>query len=211
MLVRFDNIDGVAIHYAREPVAPYGTIGKGPRKVQLEHIFLQNLTQALTELWGRCPWGKAEILVSGGCYVEKAGRHGEGRAIDIDALWWGMRTGGGQHLVTRDAVSYPIRYLAVEAILRKHIGMVLDFWYNHAHEDHFHCDNGTPVGFRPGSHSQTVFIQAALKHVYGQQIEIDGVAGSETKNAMIKAGVYPVSTQWMSFLDQVATDAFLKW
>lgn len=206
-LITFDNIDGVSIHYARQPVAPYGTTGKGPRKVRLESGFLGILRACLTELWARNPWGKAEILVSGGCYVEKAGRHGEGRAIDIDALWWP----GGKHLVTRDAISYPIHYLAVEAILRKHIGMVLDFWYNQAHEDHFHCDDGTLVGFRPHSRSQTVFIQAALKHVYGQQIETDGVMGNETKNAMIKAGVYTVLTQWRSFLDQIATDAFLKW
>lgn len=207
-LVTFDNIDGVPIYYARQPVAPYGTKGKGPRKVRLEKNFHLELAACLTDLWITHPWGKPEALVSGGCYVEKAGRHGEGRAIDIDAIWWAAAP--QFPLVTKSALKYPVLYLGVEAILRKHLGMVLNFWYNQAHEDHWHCDNGTPLGFRSSSRNQILFIQAALTYVHKHILDIDGVLGNKTRDAFAAAiGSYRgIQDLWMDFLQLTATKAF---
>lgn len=215
-LVTFDNLDGVPIYYARQPVAKYGTKGKGPRKVRLEKAFHVQLKACLADLWATHPWGKPEVLVSGGCYVEKAGRHGEGRAIDIDAIWWG----GPQPqrpLVTKiSAIKDPVLYLGVEAVLRKHLGMVLDYWYNQAHEDHWHCDNGTPFGFRSGARNQALFVQAALTYVHGLTVDIDGVVGKETQNAFAAVfanepnGVGSIQKLWTDFLQLTATKAFSK-
>lgn len=207
-LVAFDNLDGVPIFYARQPVAHYGTKGKGPRTVRLDANFKKQLEVCLMHLWSACPLGKPTELVSGGCYVEKAGRHGEGRAIDIDAIWWNDKS-----LITKKAEAQPMLYLGVESVLRLHLGMVLDFWYNQAHEDHWHCDNGTPLGWRK-SRNQVLFVQAALKFVHEQSIgsaDIDGIMGKDTMTAF--ANVMPdndIKKSWDSFLKQTASVAFSK-
>lgn len=211
-LVTFDHLAGVPIHYAREPVAPYGTIGKGPRTCRLDRVFFAQLELCLSMLWTKHPWGKPEVLVSGGCYVEKAGRHGEGRAIDIDALWW-----KNNHLVTRDAESYPAHYLGIEAILRQHFGTVLDFWFAHGHEDHFHVDNGQPQGWTgrpPTVHAETLFMQAALTHVHGVKVDIDGFFGDETRNALheVEESAFTncLKKNWDIFLEMTIKEAFSK-
>jgi len=209
-LVAFDKLDGVPIYYARQPVAAYGAKGKGPRTVRLDADFKKQLEVCLMHLWSKCPLGKPTELVSGGCYVEKAGRHGEGRAIDIDAIWWGDKS-----LITKKAEQQPVLYLGIESVLRLHIGMVLDFWYNQAHEDHWHCDNGTSLGWR-GSRNQVLFTQAALSLVHGQNIGssgIDGVMGKDTRQALASAlGVDGIigdlGKVWSQFLELTATKAF---
>lgn len=215
-LVSFDTIAGVPIYYARQPVAKYGTKGKGPRTVRLDLVFHKQLDLCLTDLWSRCPWGRPEALVSGGCYVEKAGRHGEGRAIDIDALWW---TGAHPRrpLVTLQAPNDPVLYLGVEAVLRRHFGTVLDFWFGHGHEDHWHVDNGQPQGWTgkpPTVHAETLFMQAALKFVHEQDIgpcEIDGIMGKATKTAFANVvSDSDIKKSWDKFLDLTASVAFSK-
>jgi len=213
-LVAFDHLAGVPIYYARQPVAPYGTMGKGPRTVRLEAAFKTELERCLVDLWKVSKLGPAEALVSGGCYVEKAGRHGEGRAIDIDAIWWK----GQPPLVTRNAPQDAVRYLGVEAVLRMHVGTILDFWYNGAHEDHWHCDNGGTPEWREGSRARTVFMQAALTYVFGHELVggIDGNLGGSTRRALTDVVYSPsektvknVNTPiWLMFLSKVIAKAF---
>jgi len=206
-LVSFDSLAGAHVSYARQPVAMYGTKGKYPRTVRLDRPFHTQLVACLSELWS-VSWGPAEVLVSGGCYVEKSGRHGEGRAIDIDALWWE----GRPPVITRNAPHDAVRYLGVEAVLRKHIGTVLGYWYNKDHEDHWHCDNGMPPAYREGSRSQVVFIQAALSYVHLYPVVIDGEVGKKTRTALAMAlgEAYPpdIGKTWMSFLDLTIASAF---
>jgi hypothetical protein len=195
-LVSFDHIAGVPIYYARLPVAQYGTRGQGPRTVRLEPTFKLELENCLNEIWQKCPLGAPEILVSGGCYVEKAGRHGEGRAIDIDALWWK----GNKSLITDEAETNTKLYLGIEAVLRKHFGTVLDFWYNGAHRDHWHIDNGTTTAWRGGSRARAVFMQVSLNHIFGENLNVDGIAGPATLKALdkvvngIKTELVPIVT-----------------
>lgn len=208
-LVTFDHIAGVPVHYAREPVAKYGTRGKGPRKVRLEESFHRQLEGCLHDLWETCPLGVPEVLVSGGCYVMKAGAHGEGRAIDIDAIWWPDMV-----LVTKNALKTPQLYLGVESVLRTHFGNVLDFWYNDAHQDHFHIDNHKDPSYRFGSRSQSVYLQASLKYVHGHDdLGIDGWVGKETNKALHELLPYysmnaPVAELWESFIGLTAKKAF---
>lgn len=184
-LVALHRIAGAAVHYARQPVAPYGSQGL-PRTVRLDRAFRDTLEAALEDLWRVCRMGRADVVVSGGCYVEKAGRHGEGVAVDIDAIWWK----GRPPLIARNAPKDAARYLGVEAVLRRHIGTVLDYWYNGAHEDHWHCDAGSAPGWREGSRARVVFMQAALSLVHGQDIGpagIDGILGRSTRAALARA------------------------
>jgi hypothetical protein len=207
-LITFNNIGGVPIHYARAPVAQYGTRGKGPRNVRLDQIFLAELTKCLEELWELCPWGRPNVLVSGGCYVVKAGAHGFGRGIDIDAIWWENASSIPTYsLITFNAPHDALCYIAVWAILNKHFGNVLGYWYNSAHEDHFHVDDMRAPGYRPASRAQLVFLQAALTYVYGFSTNgIDGIVGDATRAALKNVDI----SNWSEFLVTTAKLAFSK-
>jgi hypothetical protein len=190
-------------------------MGKGPRTVRLEVEFHKQLEDCLRQLWNCHPWGKPAALVSGGCYVAKAGRHGEGRAIDIDALWW-QGASPRRPLVTLQAPQEPVLYLGVEAVLRQHFGTVLNYWFGHGHEDHWHVDNGQPIawtGKPPTVHCQTLFLQAALHYVWQvPNIAIDGRLGPKTRNALKKLG-YTLSgstatAEWSQFLVDTAEQTF---
>lgn len=224
-LVAFKAIAGVPIHYARAPVAPYGTIGR-PRTVRLDAVFKDQLETCLAQLWSVCPYGAPAALVSGGCYVKKAGRHGEGVAIDIDAIWWAstgdLADGEPKPLITKNAPNDAVRYLGVEAVLRKHFGTVLNYWFGHGHEDHWHVDSGQPQGWTgkpPTVHAETLFLQAALKHVHlctnrdGSELEIDGKLGAETLAALSYAFAFDVRKEvvnnyWDEFLRRTWERAF---
>lgn len=75
---------GAATHYARTPVAPYGTRAK-PHRFYLDQGFAQKLKSCLEELWSAFPCGRAEVVVSAGGWVDKVGMHSKGRAFDLDA------------------------------------------------------------------------------------------------------------------------------
>jgi hypothetical protein len=146
-------------------------------------------------------------VVSAGAQVEKAGYHGHGRAFDIDAIFW-----SGKTLVTRDFPSDQKYYLGVEAVLRKHFGVVLDYNYNAAHRDHFHIDDSVGVGFSR-ARSHTLFMQAVCLHIFGKSFRggVDGDFGSGTQGALDEVcGELGVATpltvlaNWNSFLDAVA-------
>jgi len=210
-LVRFSEIAGAPIHYARAPVSVYGSIGV-PRTPRLDREFLAKLDVCFEELWSVAPAGRGRAIVSGGCYVEKAGMHGAGRAIDIDAIWWPEET-REPPVVTLNYPRDRKRYLAVEAVLRKHLGIVLDYHYNKKHWDHFHCDDSQPVGFFPTA-SRVVFVQAALIHVFGVDVAHDGVWGAETEAAVelitsqLAINSISLTAGWLCFLDAVALTGF---
>ncbi len=176
-LIRFDQIAGIPVHYARDPVAPYGSRGK-PRYFKCQDGFLATLNSFFSELWTICPLGRAQVITSAGAYVEKAGQHGLGRAFDIDGLFW-----PDYDFVTFNFHSDPAFYLAVEAILHGHFGTVLAYHYNTAHRDHFHVDGGRPVGLRKNSRSHTLFVQAASRYIFSHDVQIDGHWGPDTNAA----------------------------
>jgi hypothetical protein len=211
-LIRFSDIAGAALHYARAPVAEYGCSGE-PRTPRLDREFLEKMEKCLTELGELCPAGMPSIVVSGGCYVEKAGMHGSGRAMDIDALWWPEEK-NYPPLITLNYPSDRKRYLAAEAIIRKHCGMVLDYHYNKAHRDHWHIDDSQSVGFY-GTKSRVVFVQSALIDVFSIDVDLNGVWGPVTAEA-VKSLTSQLDTPddiktldgWLGFLDAVALVGF---
>src|SRR3712207_3372990 len=110
----FDMLAQVPTHYAREPVAPYGTRGVR-RTFHCTHDFFARLEACFNELWAVAPLGQPEVLVSAGAHAEKPGEHGRGEAFDLDALFW-----PGRAFVTENMLRYPAFYLAIEAVLRRH-------------------------------------------------------------------------------------------
>ncbi len=208
----FTTLGGVPVNYDRAPVAAYGTVGVG-RTFHCTHAFYAKLDACFTELWRVCPEGRPMAVASAGAQVAKSGQHGLGRAFDLDGIFW-----PGKSFVTKKFPEDPAYYLGVEAILRKHFGIVLDYNYNSAHRDHFHIDDGSTVGYKT-TRSHTVFVQAACFHVMDIEVKggIDGVSGKNTRTALdaacAKLGVStPLTTpaNWLAFLDGIATTGMTK-
>ncbi|ANM30620.1 hypothetical protein ABI59_15135 [Acidobacteria bacterium Mor1] len=204
-----DNVAGAALHYAREPIARYGSRGEA-RSFFMTRPFAAKLTDCFAELWQLCPLGRAEVVTSAGAFVHKPGYHGLGRAFDIDGIFW-----EGRDFVTLDYPARPRIYLAIEAVLRRHFGTVLNYLYNSAHQDHLHIDDGTPVDFYPESESRVLFVQASLTHLLEEPVQIDGRWGPQTSAAVGRAltamgsrGRLTSQRTWLKFLGECAGRGF---
>lgn len=173
----FKKLAGVPTHYARPPVAPYGTIGQ-QHTFRCTNEFFAVLEDAFAELWEICPAGKPDIIVSAGAQVSKPGQHGEGHAFDLDGLFWPTRS-----FVALRFAEYPTFYLGIEAVLRRHFGTVLNHFYNADHRDHLHVDTGTLVGLRR-VRTIALFVQLMTKHVLGVEIAVDGAWDRDTDAAL---------------------------
>ena len=165
----FSELGGVATHYARPPIAPYGTRGS-----QYKFYCMQNTAKKLDimfhDLWSRCPLGRASVITSAGAYVGKTGWHGQGKAFDIDGIFW-----EDYNFVTKNFLSIPNFYLGVESVLRRHFGTILAYSYNRAHEDHFHLqDDEVAVGYNEAKRSNVLFIQNCLKHIRKINLSVTG-------------------------------------
>lgn len=205
-LIGYSTVGGAEIRYDRLSRAAYGTPGVGPRTVRSTPEFRVKLEAALKDLEG-LTGSPLLYLVSGGFHVVKAGRHAEGRACDLDALFW-PEASGIAPLVTLQAPEDTCRYLAVEAVLRRHFGTVLNYWYNASHRDHWHVDDAGPLGWYAGSRSRAVFVQAACRFIHGPTLQIDGVCGPATLAALRHLLCEPMgagdSPEWRAFLHLTA-------
>lgn len=201
----FDSLAGVDLHYARPPVAAYGSRGK-------KHTFFSTgklrdtFTAALEELADVCPLGRPEVLTSAGTFVNKRGQHGKGQAVDVDAIFWADRT-----FVTDFYLTDTKFYLAVESVFRRHFGIVLNYLYNAAHHDHLHMDLGVSVGFSKGSRSRVLYLQAGLTHIHDRPVLIDGIWGNQTSGAINDildilglSGAITTKSTWLAYLDRTA-------
>ena len=205
--VTFSSVAGIPLHYSRDQ--HYGEQGR--------NINFSS-TQRLKDILNRCfetlseesPFGKPEVIVTAGLYVNKPGFHGRGLAMDVDAIYWPKRT-----LIS---VLYPfdqIHYLAVESIFRQYFGTVLNYLYDPAHEDHWHMDLGTRADFYTDSPSRVLYLQASLTYIHDRPVLIDGVWGRQTKGAIqdtlrtlsLGADIENMST-WQAYLRRTAKKGF---
>lgn len=209
--VRFDTIAGVPVSYDRDTHASYGTRGRVMKKLgPVTPRFFKALEACVEEIGELCPWGKPELIVTGGVHgdgTDPANRHSQGRAFDLDGLWWPSRP----PLVAKKAPDTPILYCAVDAVLRRHVGTVLNYWYNAAHQDHWHIDDGSPVAWQP-SRSRVLALQAALVHVWDASLDLDGVWGPKTLGAY-RAALRTflcdeTAAGWLPFLQATAKRGF---
>jgi hypothetical protein len=205
----FGKLAGVSTHYAREPIAPYGTRGVS-YNFFCQKNTVDKLEAMFKDLWTRCPYGSAEVITSAGAYVEKAGWHGEGKAFDLDAIFWRDRA-----FVTNKFLDDPKFYLGVESVLRRHFGTILAYSYNSAHEDHFHLqDDGVLPGFSDARRSCILFVQNSLKFLRGATIKVNGSFDSATRLALeewlSKLGIDHLNSDsnYIRFLDAVQDEAF---
>jgi hypothetical protein len=175
------TLGGVPTHYARPPIAPYGTRGL-PRSFHSSRALHETLEAAFRELWELFPEGRAEVIVTAGAHVDRPGTHGRGAAFDLDALFWKDRA-----FITREFSAAPAFYLGIEAVLRRHWGTVLGYLFDAAHADHLHVELGRPVGLARQLRSDTVFVQGVCRHVFGLTLALDGRWGPQTAGALATA------------------------
>jgi len=199
-VVTFDRLAGVPTHYDRTTAAEYGTRGH-PATFQCGAQFKKKLDATFADVWTLMR--QAEVITTAGAYVARAGMHGQGRAFDLDGLFWDHR----EFVTFRDGYQGRNRklYYGVEAVLRRHFGTVLDFNYNADHLDHFHMDDSAAVGFRPGSKSLVLFVQAALNEFYAAGLAVDGIYGPKTRAALARhAGNVTALPAWLAWLADLA-------
>jgi len=163
---KFDHINSAEVVWRHFATKPYGDGRPGIRWSMPN--FLSTLCGCFMELGLLCPLGHPTKIVSAGAYTPKEGRHGEGRAIDIDALWWTVRAGvmeSPRILLTKSYKACPAFYLGVEAHFRRFFGTVLGWTYNDDHKGHWHIDDGKPTGYRKTQMYQN-FVSAARLHIW---------------------------------------------
>ena len=203
-----NQIHGIPLHYARLTNHPYGTRGE-QRNFAIEERFLDTLKEALQEVFEHCPLGIPEVITTAGIFVDKPGQHGHGKAFDLDAIFWRDET-----LVTSNFIHQKELYLGIESFLRKHFGIVLNYYYPN-HKDHWHVDTSVPVDYNETSKSETLYLQLVLKYIYKEEILVDGVWGRQTsgvvKEVFERLGINtPITTKvnYVKFLDMTGKIAF---
>ncbi|MDG5491807.1 hypothetical protein [Psychroserpens sp. SPM9] len=205
---QINAIKGIPLHYARLTSHPYGTRGE-QRDFLIDSEFLEVLKTALAEVFAHCPLGTPEVITTAGIFVDKPGQHGNGKAFDLDAIFWSTNA-----LVTLNFVHQKELYLGIESFLRKHFGIVLNYYYTN-HEDHWHVDTSVNVDYHESSKSETLYLQMVLKFIYGKAIIVDGISGPQTR--AITRDVFdqlnintPITTKvnYLKFLDLTGKIAF---
>lgn len=205
-----NSIAGIKLQYAREPRFPYGSIGR-PANFQIQNSFYKELDKCLTEVFEECPLGKPDIITCAGIYVDKPNSyHRHGRAFDLDACFWEDYT-----FITNNFFHDYELYLGMESFFRKHFGIVLNYFYNGSHKDHFHLDNSASIAFSTNQRSKVLYVQLVLKYIYKHPVETDGLWGPQTNSAINEAldmldlsGKITNKRTWIAFLDRTGKLAF---
>lgn len=122
-----------------------------------------------------------------GAGVCKTGMHGQARALDLTHIRF---TDGGwvdTNYSWNSTIMHQRRYVATAAQCRRYFGTVLTAWYNDAHKDHIHFDNGTAVTYiRSNQRTDTTLVQASCNILNGESLAIDGQWGPATDGAYLR-------------------------
>ena len=205
---KINSINNIPLHYARLTSHPYGTRGT-QRDFLIEESFLKILEAAFKEIFDNCPLGAPEVITTAGIFVNKPGQHGHGKAFDLDAIFW-----DNESLVTLNFLHQKELYLGIESFLRKHFGIVLNYFYPN-HKDHWHVDTSVPIDYNETSKSETLYVQMVLKYIYGEEILVDGIWGRQTRGVVNEIFnklqiETPITTKknYLKFLDLTGKIAF---
>jgi hypothetical protein len=187
---RFDQLDGVPLCFWRFSKATAG------RRVEQQvfastHLFHARLLGWVADLrvlaasYGG--FTGMQRIVTAGLFVDKPGQHGLGQAMDLDEVRW---TNGAitpfLHEHESPDPTVRRRYLALDAVCRRHFRYVLDGRYNADHADHLHMDfGGGELVCHTDSRSDTVFVQQVLNEFQGSALDVDGVWGERTQRAFL--------------------------
>lgn len=219
--VRFNQLDGVPLGYWR------WNDGTAGRRVELQafhstadfHRRLVVWVRDLKDVSGR--YGGLvgmNRIITAGAYVNKPLEHGKGMAFDLDQVRW---ANGAVTPYAREHASPDLRtrrrYLAVDAVCRRHFHWVLDGGFSPEHADHLHLDTaGGALVCDREAHSDTAFIQQVVNAFQGGRLAVDGAWGPATQRAFeesrrrlaVAGNPYTTSAVWQQWLLRVAACGF---
>lgn len=188
----FKELGGVPVHYDRLPVAAYGSAGE-PREWRCTEKLADTLSDCMEDLFK--VWGQPlpDAILTAGVLGDGENAHGQGLAFDLDGFAYNSFRSDARTFTMAEYPKDRRFYVALWAHLFLFFPQVLG-WHYPGHADHFHVDFNFGFRFRPESNAQTHFVQAALRHVFGQDIGksgvekdgVDGIYGPGTKTAVAK-------------------------
>jgi hypothetical protein len=174
--------------------------------------FATELDESFRDLWKYI--GKPAGIVTAGTWVDKPGAHGLARGFDLDGLIFANDVGLPEKW-KMTLFTTPVEqkfYMGLMCHFSLSFGNVLGWYYNNAHKDHIHIDNLTAPVFRYNSHAVITTIQGAIKHIWNEDIHIDGEWGPATRMAMVRrvsfGAIYPTNAQYHQFLTTSRNEAF---
>jgi len=217
--VKYKEINNISLFYERRSSSDIwgDLVREEESSFHLDLNFKHELDMCFASMWKELECRPPSGIISGGAWVDKPGMHREGRAFDLDGLTWGSSLPNDSGLRLNTFTHYTshqdrLRYLAIQAVLLMHFGVVLGRHYNSAHEDHFHIDNSRSVGFRHNSRAIVGFIQVAMNVCFGKGTLHDSEWGPKTWGLMrgilgldrAQGTRYPTDNQYMIFLKKIS-------
>lgn len=202
-LTSHNEIAGQKLHYYNGSV----NNGRAATSFRFNETTYLHAEKALNYYDANNAWGKPMHLWLNGVYVNKSGKHGQGRAIDVQYIYM---TSGGKLIQTFNAdwswwrnqsnmSTYRKRYWAYVASLNRYFNPVLHYWFtpkyfsgaaDYSHQSHIHYDDGISG---PGSlatfkasgsrNVQNYMVQSCLTYIWGINVTIDGSYGPQTEKA----------------------------
>jgi hypothetical protein len=172
---------------------------KSPATIIINEAFFQQLYNWRNWWQANCPWPWTTELWNLGAYNKRDGTcsswHEAGRALDFTALKDDVTTihFWGRYDIWKDlpnAAAHYRRYWAGAASLHYHFRSVLTYYYNAAHHNHIHIDNGESgtalTTFSSGSKAQVQAVQGICGNIWGYPCGTDGVWDSAVSSAASK-------------------------
>ncbi|NCN42559.1 extensin family protein [bacterium] len=197
-MIKVSEIKGIHLAYDRLKPGDYGT-AQPPYSFKMESdlkIALEHCVDRLVVMgWAN----DIDTILSAGAYVNKAGAHSRGIAIDLD----GVVLKNGTVLTAKSAPEAP--YWRFAAMLALEFGVVLHRMYNPQHADHFHVDLSRIVEWG-GAKSQVQLIQAILNSHFGYSLAVNGSLGFATLgfwSTVIGEQITDASSAFLKILNMV--------
>ena len=190
--VSVDHIDGTPTYFWRDGT---GTMKRATFSYNTAfHARVVRWIRDLRRLsarYGDSPdYDRLQYVVLAGVYFCRndgcTSWHNYGRAMDLDRVYWSSTRQADPYYQDHIAPSRRKRrrYLAVEAVSRRHFRYVLDGYYDTAHTDHIHMDDSAlPLVHDKDSRSGVVFVQQCCNEFLGYTLPVSGVWTSETQTA----------------------------
>lgn len=221
------DISGIPFEYPtairRDPASGLRVVSarQSTRKQQFTPVVRDALARVVADL-RRFQLPVEAILTYGSYYcrcisnTNTLSNHSFGDAIDIAGIRFAVSSGLANS--PRETIVHNFadpaqraRLRRIDACLRLSFATVIDYSFNKAHQDHFHCDTNRGRGRRPRGSSTMVFTQEALNHVLGTNIPQTGKFDAATQRALMQfSGVTAAGLKDDRILNQILDGLFTR-
>jgi hypothetical protein len=221
------NVDGIPFEYplavGRAPATGLRVVTRrAPNRLQRFIPSVQRALRGFLASMRRFALPCEAILTAGSLYcrcvsnTNTLSNHSFGDAIDVVGVRWSRVGGPGGRLP--ETIVHNFRDPGERALLRRinaclrlSFATVIDYNYNAAHHDHFHCDMNRGRGRPATGRTTMVFVQEALATVLGRRLPQTGRWDQTTQRALAEfAGVTVEALRSRQRLNEVLNQLFLR-